>query len=194
MPNYQVHGVLEYQDISGEVARLGLPFGPKADTTTLANIAAWLAGTGGYADTIGAPGAKLTNAKLVRNAVTIVFVEAHIGGGTDPVDGAYPSVQDKLVLGYRNDHGHRTRVSIPAPMDATLLGPPNDYTADLAETNLAAFNTLATAGSGSIPALADGGGTVFGFASGGRKLQRTRKLKRGTAFVPGSGVIGVAAP
>lgn len=189
MANYQVLGTLEYQDSNGERAVTQIPLGPQADTTLLSDMAGWLVGAGSYADLIGTPGQHLTNAKLVRAAVEVVFIKAHISGGTPPADAAFPSVQDKLVLGFAANDGTQTRVSIPAPKDALMLPPPSDYTADKANTALAAFLTLATAGGTGLMALTNPGGTVYGFANGGRKVQRIRKRRGATDYITSTHVM-----
>lgn len=193
MANYQGYLHLTYADVNGDKATDKLPFGPLPDTTTLADLATR---AGAIQDAIGGTGPNnagsataLTNAQLIRAALEIVTITAHVntgGVGNRPMDQTFPSVGDRATLLLGANTGRRTRITIPAPMDRIFLQPPADDTINLADPAMAA---LVAAAIDPTNGLKDGGGVGYDLALGGRRSRRNKKRSVNRNYVPSTTVL-----
>jgi hypothetical protein len=121
--NLNVTHTLTFQDANGGKASTDLHT-THPDTATLADLHTE---SNDIAAIYGAPGAAngISNAKLVGRTFTVQVDKAQLAGGTQPVtDKAYPLVQVQAQLNFADAMGARGRVSIPAPVDENVFGPP----------------------------------------------------------------------
>lgn len=139
--NYKAFYVLEVGDINGDVAVMRVPT-TLTDTNTIAVMATNVAA---LVTALGAPGT-ITNGKVIRSGVSLLFNEAQLAGGTPALDAEFPSVADKARLAFSNSNGARAVSAIPAPIEGIFHAPPADATVDPASAVSAwitAFETYA---------------------------------------------------
>jgi len=168
MARYQMHHILELQDISGDRAIMKIPNLSVGDTATLATLATT---TAAIVTALGAPGT-ITNAKVVSTGISVQFTEVDPLAAPVPLDAEFPSVADKALLTFTSATGSRTRNAIPAPIEGIFHAPPADDTVDPASA-IAAWLTEFETVSG------DAGNVVYGIYTGGVR-QKARARRRRT--------------
>lgn len=168
MATYDVNMLIEVGDINGDVALMRFGAGHQSDASTLAN---WNTNVGALVTALGAPGV-ITNGKVIRTGLSVLFSRAQLAGGVAAIDAEFPSVADKARLGFANSGGAKAIVSIPAPIEAIFHAPPSDDSVDPASA-VAAFITACEG------QLADLSGVLLNLYTGGvRQKSRARRRKQ----------------
>jgi hypothetical protein len=116
------------RDVDGNSSTSSLSNDALPDVTTLAAAKA-------VSDAINGVLAPITNAKVVRRSLTVIFDEAQGVGA----DAEFPLVSQKAVLHFSNAAGSNASFSIPAPKEADFRAPPSDDIIDPTNGAVAAF-------------------------------------------------------
>jgi len=109
MASYVLHYNIQITDINGNVSTVRIP-SFTSDATTIAATATLMA-------TWVTDLAALTNGKITRQSLTILYSEAqYLVGSTPPNSAQYDSVTDGAKLNFATGAGARTAVTVPAPL------------------------------------------------------------------------------
>lgn len=113
MAHYKARYVIQVTDVNGDTAIVSFPAFP-LDTVTLAAAATVMA-------TLEADVAALTNGKVTRQGLQVLFSEAqYLVGSSPPTNAEYSSVTDGAHLAFADGLGERMSVTIPAPLEAVF--------------------------------------------------------------------------
>src|SRR5690349_21461752 len=168
MASYKAYHSLEVGDANGDIAVMRFP-AFVADAALVSDLAT---SNGNYGTAIGAPG-HLTNGKVIRRSVTLIFDEAQLSAGSPPIDAEFPSVADKARLSFANAKGTHLQVSLPAPIEAVFHAPPADDTVDPANAAMATFIAAVEANAFDV-----GGNALNLYGGGVRQKSRARRRKQ----------------
>lgn len=168
MASYPLRFLLQVTDINGDTAEVSFP-DYLADTTTVANLATAMA-------LLEPEVAAITNGKITRQSVRILFNEAqYIVGTAPPTDAEYSSVTDGARIQIADGLGERSSFTIPAPIEAVFGA--NSNVVDSTQVGVAAL--LASI----AVTLKSTSGNFYNLYKGGIKTGR-RARRRRSALIP----------
>jgi len=168
MAAYNMEFVYTVVDINGDVAVVRVRRND-GDARTLAQLATTNAA-------LEAGLAAMTNGKVIRQGVNVLFNEAQfLVGTTPPVNAEFSTVTDGAKFSFANGNGERTSTTIPAPIEA-LFGA-NSNVIDSTQTQAAAWIALIAADS-NAPS-----GAAYNLYKGGIKVGKRARIRR-TSLIP----------
>lgn len=132
MANFKTTLWVEIIDIDGDTARVSLNT-MEGDTGILSDIATNTA-------TLATNLAAVSNGKVVKQGVTVIFDEAQfLVGTTPPTDATYPKVEDGARLQFSNAEGSRASITIPAVRELAFNTPSDRNTVNPTQTAVKAL-------------------------------------------------------